>query len=751
MAFKKLKQVVSAVLTAALAVTASATYVQGENFPLASKSSEKLYSSTRTIAGEAGSVNNVVGGYSSSVMGMTGSFKGTSYYEQIDADSQKIYNAIFNEYKGGMKNGAEIELIEYFPEMNFKITGSVSGGYFTPDQKSLEMMDSTVSGYLFPAYLALAADHPELSWISYGMYSMSYGGEKITPNSDGTYSYPITSVQFSLTTDNIYGTPDEMTSAISKAKGVIGTQETMYEQAKAIHDYLCNTIDYNYTALTPPAGYDAGYYQTAYSAFYRIAQDAATELGMSTDKNLTVCAGYARSFKILCDEYNIPCIYVVGYGVNNSGDGEAHAWNYVKMDDGKWYAVDTTWDDQTQRIYYEYFLAGKNTPGFNDLTFGQSHVSSGVWSSDSSFVFEYPTLASEAYDPTKTPEETTAETTTEPEPADTTTEATTTEPEPADTTTEATTTEPEPADTTTEATTTEPEPADTSAETTTAEPEPADTSTETTTAEPEPADTSTAATTAEPEPADTSTEATTTEPEPADTSDATTNEPAPDVTTTESTSAPEEEGNADANINVGEGAPEAEIDMDEDQLIDAVLSDEEKELLMNGTVSIDFNIDSADKTVSDEIKKAVEDYLAEFQDGSYDLGLYLDISLFKTINGEKTAVAETNKPIRIVISVPENLQKDGRSFGLVRVHDGKTEFLSDLDTAPETITIESDKFSTYAVVYSDEPAKDPAQDDENKNTGFGFENSLVITMIISAAAVFGSAITIYFKSAKSKK
>ncbi len=191
--------------------------------------------------------------------------------------------------------------------------------------------------------------------------------------------------------------------------------------------------------------------------------------------------------------------------------------------------------------------------------------------------------------------------------------------------------------------------------------------------------------------------------------------------------------------------------MDEDQLIDAVLSDEEKELLMNGTVSIDFNIDSADKTVSDEIKKAVEDYLAEFQDGSYDLGLYLDISLFKTINGEKTAVAETNKPIRIVISVPENLQKDGRSFGLVRVHDGKTEFLSDLDTAPETITIESDKFSTYAVVYSDEPAKDPAQDDENKNTGFGFENSLVITMIISAAAVFGSAITIYFKSAKSKK
>ncbi|MDE6580838.1 MAG: hypothetical protein K2K41_09930, partial [Ruminiclostridium sp.] len=205
------------------------------------------------------------------------------------------------------------------------------------------------------------------------------------------------------------------------------------------------------------------------------------------------------------------------------------------------------------------------------------------------------------------------------------------------------------------------------------------------------------------------------------------------------------------NVNIGEGAPKAEIDMDQAQLIDAVLSNEEKELLNEGTASIDFYIDNADKTVSDEVKKAVEDYLTGLQDGSYELGLYIDISLFKTVNGEKTAVTDTSKPIRITVSVPENLLKDGRVFGLVRVHDGKTEFLSDLNTDPKTITVESDKFSAYAVVYSDEQANEPTQDDENKNTGFGFENSLIITMIISAATVFGSAVTIYFKSAKSKK
>ena len=717
----KFKHIASAVLSMAVAVTACVTAVQGESSPLAAKPSGEFYSNTQSFTEKYGSADNAASDRpSASLMGITGTFKGTEYYEQLDADSQMVYNVIIDEYKSGMRNGEDIELIEYLPEMNFEVTGSVNGGILTLSQESLEMIRDTISGYVTPAFLAATTDHPELSWISFGTYGFSYGGDKITSNGDGTYNYPISSVEFSVTTNNIYGTPAEMTSAINKAKGVIGTQETVYEQIKAIHDYLCNTIDYNYTALSPTGSYDAGYYQTAYSAFYRIAQDASTELGQSTDKNLTVCAGYAKSFKILCDEYNIPCVYVSGDGINNQGDGEAHAWDYVKMDDGKWYAVDVTWDDQDSKIYYEYFLAGKDTPGFNGLTFGGSHVSSGFWSKGSPFEFKYPALASEAYNPEKVGE-TTTEATTEPDPAETTTEATTTEPEPADTSTEATTTEPGPADTSTEATTTEPKPADTSTEATTTEPEPADTSTEATITEPEPEDTFATEITAE-----------------------------PDATAVEETTAPEE-ANADANVNVGEDAPAADIDMSKDQLIDAVLSDEEKDQLNDGNVSIDLNINNADKTVSDEEKKAVEDYLAAMQNGSYEIGLYINIDLFKTVNGEKTAVTDTNDPIRITVSVPETLLKDGRVFGLVRVHDGKAEFLKDLDTDPETITIESDKFSTYAVVYSDEQANDTLPDDENKNTGFGFENSLIITMIISAATVFGSAVTIYFKSTKSKK
>ena len=733
MAFKKVKLITSAVLSMALAVTACVTAVQGESSPLAVKPVGEFFTDTQTVTGKFGDVNNIVlDRPSDSVFGVTGVFKETSYYEQLDAGSQKVYDAILDTYKDGMIT-EEVDLVKYLPETKFTVTGTVNAqNQFILDSESQEVINNATGGCIFPAFLAATTDHPEYSWISTGSYAYRLQA-KVGINSDGTYSYEITTVPFSVSTENIYGTPAEMTSAVEKAKGVIGTKETAYEQLKAIHDYLCDTIDYNYTAVgsTLPNGYDTGYYQTAYSAFYRIDQDGAG------DKNLTVCAGYAKSFKILCDQYNIPCVYVSGYGVNNDGNGEPHAWDYVKMDDGKWYGVDVTWDDQ-DKIYYNYFLAGADTPGFTDLTFGGSHKSSGVWSSDASYEFKYPTLASEKYDPEKVEETTTEAETTEPE--ETTTASTTAEPKPEETTTTSTTAEPKPEETTTTSTTAEPEPEETTTTSTTAEPEPEDT----TAASGEPDVTTVAEET--PAPDTTTAEETT----------------APDTTASESTTAPEE-ANGGVNVNVGEGAPEAEIDMNKDQLMDAVLSDEEKEQLGDGDVSIDFNISNADKTASDEEKKAVEDYLAAMQDGSYELGLYVNIELFKTVNGDKTAVTDTNKPIRITISVPEDLAKDGRAFGLVRVHGGEAEFLKDLDTDPKTITIESDKFSTYAVVYSDEQASEPTQDgqqtddpaqgadDENKNTGFGFENSLIITLIISAATVFGSAITLYFKSAKSKK
>ena len=51
--------------------------------------------------------------------------------------------------------------------------------------------------------------------------------------------------------------------------------------------------------------------------------------------NTAICAGFSDTVKILCDELKIPCITV-------GNDG--HAWNFVRMDDGQWYAVDASID-----------------------------------------------------------------------------------------------------------------------------------------------------------------------------------------------------------------------------------------------------------------------------------------------------------------------------------------------------------------------------------------------------------------------
>ena len=88
-----------------------------------------------------------------------------------------------------------------------------------------------------------------------------------------------------------------------------------------------------------------------------------------------------------------------GEGYDDNGNTEAHAWNYVQMDDEKWYAVDPTWDDPiyvgsangilTNSKKYAYFLKGSDT-------FNKNHVSDGDVSGTGQD-FKYPELSKEDY------------------------------------------------------------------------------------------------------------------------------------------------------------------------------------------------------------------------------------------------------------------------------------------------------------------------------------------------------------------
>ena len=57
-----------------------------------------------------------------------------------------------------------------------------------------------------------------------------------------------------------------------------------------------------------------------------------------------ICTGYARLFAYLCQQSNIPAIYVAGYGKEEmkTDSIETHAWNVLKIG-GEWALFDPTW------------------------------------------------------------------------------------------------------------------------------------------------------------------------------------------------------------------------------------------------------------------------------------------------------------------------------------------------------------------------------------------------------------------------
>ena len=99
--------------------------------------------------------------------------------------------------------------------------------------------------------------------------------------------------------------------------------------------------------------------------------------------------------------------------------------------------------------------------------------------------------------------------------------------------------------------------------------------------------------------------------------------------------------------------------------------------------------------------------------GDYIVGLYLDINLFKKVGGNAaTKVTETNGKVKASILIPESLWKSGRSFEIIRVHNGvATAIAGTYDETTHVFTFETDKFSTYALAY-----KDPASSSDSGTT-----------------------------------
>ena len=87
--------------------------------------------------------------------------------------------------------------------------------------------------------------------------------------------------------------------------------------------------------------------------------------------------------------------------------------------------------------------------------------------------------------------------------------------------------------------------------------------------------------------------------------------------------------------------------------------------------------------------------------------MYLDVDMFKQIGtGNPVAVTQFNRLIKISLVVDDTLINTNsdvsRTYSVIRIHNGEADYIGcEFDAATKTLIFETDRLSTYAVVYKD--------------------------------------------------
>ena len=164
---------------------------------------------------------------------------------------------------------------------------------------------------------------------------------------------------------------------------------------------------------------------------------------------------------------------------------------------------------------------------------------------------------------------------------------------------------------------------------------------------------------------------------------------------------------ADVSINVEvvkkEDTPDTTIEGSNNEIINSVFTEEEIKAFKNGVkVEVTIDINNIENKVTDSDKKLIDNKLKADE----KIGTILDIVLNKNVDGNKNSVHELNSAIKLKVAIPENIiNKDAsikREYSVIRIHNGESENMPvDYNANDNTITFETDRFSTYAIVYKD--------------------------------------------------
>lgn len=173
-------------------------------------------------------------------------------------------------------------------------------------------------------------------------------------------------------------------------------------------------------------------------------------------------------------------------------------------------------------------------------------------------------------------------------------------------------------------------------------------------------------------------------------------------------------GNTTGNLVTGLAVSQVE------KIINGCFTEEEKAAVKNGQdVKLKMTVKRLENSVSSNEKTAMEKASKTLQKDGYAVEMtdYFDVCLEKQIGtSDWTKITNLSNEIDITMNIPTAYQKEGRVFYIVRNHDGKCEVLSDSDKDAKTITFSTDRFSTYALGYTEAVSDDTGKGDGNKTT-----------------------------------
>ena len=151
----------------------------------------------------------------------------------------------------------------------------------------------------------------------------------------------------------------------------------------------------------------------------------------------------------------------------------------------------------------------------------------------------------------------------------------------------------------------------------------------------------------------------------------------------------------------------AQLTDDEDVKGKIELTQDEQDAIIAGEdLEIILKLEDTTVEVDTAEKEDIAEKLAEKEFEGKKLGTFLDINLIKKIGNTETKITNTTGMLKLTFEVPASLiNKDAainRTYTIVRNHEGKVEFLkAEFNKETNQLTFETDKFSTYAVIYED--------------------------------------------------